>query len=166
MPMAFFRSVLVTGATGRQGGAVARQLLSRGHRVTAFVRDAGAPAAVELRSLGAELTVGNFDDVDSIVRAAQGMDAMYAMATPFEAGVNTEIRQGLNLADAARLQATGSARTPVQDENNAELVETIWKMAVAGTPPKQCEAEVPVDAYRVRRLLAHWVEEGALTVAG
>ncbi|WP_164012595.1 NmrA/HSCARG family protein [Pyxidicoccus trucidator] len=103
MPMAFFRSVLVTGATGRQGGAVARQLLSRGHRVTAFVRDAGAPAAVELRSLGAELAVGNFDDVDSIVRAAQGMDAIYAMATPFEAGVNTEIRQGLNLADAARL---------------------------------------------------------------
>ncbi|MFP2911287.1 NmrA/HSCARG family protein [Pyxidicoccus sp. 3LFB2] len=103
MPMAFFRSVLVTGATGQQGGAVARHLLSRGHRVTAFVRDVGSPAAVELRTLGAELAVGHFDDVDSIVRAAQGMDAMYAMATPFEAGVDSEVRQGMNLADAARL---------------------------------------------------------------
>lgn len=103
MPMAFFRSVLVTGATGRQGGAVARQLLKRGHRVTAFVRNPDAPAAEELRSMGAELAVGDFDNVDAIALAAQGMDAMYAMATPFEAGVETEIRHGLNLADAARL---------------------------------------------------------------
>jgi len=103
MPMAFFRSVLVTGATGRQGGAVARHLLARGHHVTAFVRDVRSPAAVELRSLGAKLAVGDFDDVDSLVQAAQGMDAMYAMATPFEAGVDAEIRQGLNLADASRL---------------------------------------------------------------
>ncbi len=103
MPMAFFRSVLVTGATGSQGGAVARQLLKRGHRVTAFVRRADSPAALELQSLGAELAVGDFNDVDSIARAAQGMDAMYAMATPFEAGMDAEIRQGMNQADAARL---------------------------------------------------------------
>ncbi|MBZ4420487.1 NmrA/HSCARG family protein [Myxococcus sp. RHSTA-1-4] len=103
MPMAFFRSVLVTGATGQQGGAVARQLLARGHRVTAFVRRADSPAAEELRALGAELAVGNFDDVDSLVQAAQGVDSMYAMATPFEGGMEAEIRQGMNQADAARL---------------------------------------------------------------
>lgn len=103
MPMAFFRSVLVTGATGKQGGAVARQLLKRGHRVTAFVRKADSPAALELQAMGAELALGDFDDVDSIVRAAQGVDVIYAMASPYEAGVETEIRHGLNLADAARL---------------------------------------------------------------
>jgi uncharacterized protein YbjT (DUF2867 family) len=101
--MAFFRSVLVTGATGLQGGAVARQLLRRGHRVHAFVRRTDSPAARELRALGAELVVGDFDDMDSLVQAAQGMDAMYAMATPFESGLDEEIRQGLNQADAARL---------------------------------------------------------------
>jgi uncharacterized protein DUF4388 len=78
-----------------------------------------------------------------------------------------ELRQASALvADDARLQATGAARTSVQGEANPDLVETVWKMASAGTPPRQCESEVPVDAYRVRRLLAHWVEEGALAVSG
>jgi hypothetical protein len=78
-----------------------------------------------------------------------------------------ELRQAAALvADEARLQGTGAARTPLEDETNEALVETIWKMASGGTPARQCESEVPVDAYRVRRLLAHWVEEGALAVAG
>jgi Domain of unknown function (DUF4388) len=70
------------------------------------------------------------------------------------------------VADDARLQGTGTVPTPLDGETNEALVEEIWKMALLGTPPRQCESEVPVDAYRVRRLLAHWVEEGAVTVAG
>jgi uncharacterized protein YbjT (DUF2867 family) len=101
--MAFSRTVLVTGATGQQGSALARQLRQRGHRVIAFVRDPASPTAVDLKSTGADLAVGSFDDLDSIVRAAQGADAMYAMATPFEGGMEAEIRHGLNLTDAARL---------------------------------------------------------------
>ena len=78
-----------------------------------------------------------------------------------------ELRQASALvADEARLQGTGAARTPLEGETNEALVETVWTLAAAGTPPRQCESEVPVDAYRVRRLLAHWVEEGALAVAG
>lgn len=78
-----------------------------------------------------------------------------------------ELRQASALvADEARLQATGAARTPLEGEANEDLVETVWAMATAGTAPRRCETEVPVDAYRVRRLLAHWVEEGALAVAG
>jgi hypothetical protein len=70
------------------------------------------------------------------------------------------------VADDARLKGTGMVPTPVEGETNEALVETIWKAALSGTPPRQCESEVPVDAYRVRRLLAHWVEEGALSAAG
>ena len=78
-----------------------------------------------------------------------------------------ELRRASALvADDARLQGTGTVPTPVEGETNEALVETIWKTALMGTPPRQCESEVPVDAYRVRRLLAHWVEEGALSVAG
>ncbi|WP_140869218.1 NmrA/HSCARG family protein [Myxococcus xanthus] len=104
MPMGFSRSVLVTGATGQQGGAVARKLLQRGHRVTAFIHHPDSPTARELESLGAELVVGDYDDLDSIAHAAQDMDTMFATATPFgPGGVQAEVRHGKNLADAARL---------------------------------------------------------------
>jgi hypothetical protein len=76
-----------------------------------------------------------------------------------------ELRQAAALVgDEARLQGTGMVPTPLPDETNEALVETVWKMALAGTPPRECESGVPVDAYRVRRLLAHWVEEGAVAI--
>lgn len=48
-------NVLVIGAMGQQGGAVARTLLNKGHRVRAFKRNADSPAAQELAKLGAEV---------------------------------------------------------------------------------------------------------------
>ncbi|MCP3105302.1 NmrA/HSCARG family protein [Myxococcus sp. K15C18031901] len=101
--MALSLTVLVAGATGQQGGAVARQLLQRGHRVIALVRRPDSEEARELESLGAQLVPGDFDDVDSLTRAAEGVDAFYAMATPFETSVETEIRHGMNQVDAAHL---------------------------------------------------------------
>ena len=49
------RSILVTGATGQQGGAVARALLSRGHRVKALTRKPDSDAARQLMLVGAHL---------------------------------------------------------------------------------------------------------------
>lgn len=98
-------SALVTGATGRQGGALARVLLQRGHRVVAFTRSADSPAAQALAASGAEIATGDFEDVESLTRAMRDVDAVYAMATPFEAGPETEVRHGRNLADAAQAAA-------------------------------------------------------------
>jgi uncharacterized protein YbjT (DUF2867 family) len=95
------RTVLVMGATGKQGGEVARQLIGKGHRVRAFTRDANKPGARTLAELGAELAVGNLDDRASIARAMAGVDAVFAVATPFEEGTDAETRQGINVADAA-----------------------------------------------------------------
>ena len=94
--------VAVAGATGAQGGAMARRLLRRGHRVRALVRDQTSTAAVALASAGAELAPSDFDDESSLVRAMAGADAAYLMATPFVAGgTDTEIRHGTTLVDAA-----------------------------------------------------------------
>lgn len=95
-------SVLVTGSTGQQGGALARLLLQRGHRVRAFTRSADSPAARALEAGGAQLVTGDFEDVDSLTRAMEGVDAVYAMATPFEGGPAVEVRHGRHLADAAQ----------------------------------------------------------------
>ena len=92
---------LVTGATGHQGGAVARLLLKKGHRVRALTRKPGSPSARALAELGAEMVQGDLLDRESMARAADGTDSMFAVSTPFEAGPETETQQGLNAADAA-----------------------------------------------------------------
>ncbi len=94
--------VLVIGATGHQGGHVARLLLHKGHRVHAFTRKADSPAARRLAALGARIVSGELDDRASVERAAAAADAVFAMGTPFEAGLEAEIRQGCLVADAAR----------------------------------------------------------------
>src|ERR671916_3185544 len=95
-------SVLVSGATGQQGGALARVLLEKGHRVRAFVRRPDSPEAKELERLGAELAVGDFEEPSTIEDAARGMDAVFVVATPFEAGTEAETRHGIAAADAAK----------------------------------------------------------------
>ncbi|QMU68779.1 NmrA/HSCARG family protein [Streptacidiphilus sp. P02-A3a] len=94
--------ILVTGATGRQGGSVARELLERGWAVRALVRDPRAPAALALAERGAELVRGDLDDQESLraaTRGAYGVFSVQTFATP--AGVAGEERQGRALADAA-----------------------------------------------------------------
>ena len=94
--------VLVTGATGKQGGAVVEALLTRGHQVRALTRNSASPAANRLREQGVEIAVGDFTDHDSLVRAARGVDAVYAMSTPYEQGAEKETAQGMTITDAAK----------------------------------------------------------------
>jgi len=100
--MAQAKLVLVTGATGKQGGAVVEALVTRGHHVRALTRNAASPAAQRLREQGVEIAGGDFTDQDSLVRAARGVDAMYAMSTPYEQGAEQETAQGMTLTEAAK----------------------------------------------------------------
>jgi uncharacterized protein YbjT (DUF2867 family) len=96
-------TVLVTGATGKQGNALARRLLARKHKVRAFTRDPGSRAARELERAGAQIVRGSFDDAGSMERAARGVDAVFAMATPYgPGGAEAEVEQGRALAAAAK----------------------------------------------------------------
>ena len=99
------RLVLVTGATGNQGGAVTDALLAKGHRVRAITRKLDGASAARLRGLGVEVVAGSFGASASLEAAAAGVDAVFALSTPFEGGTDTEIAQGKALADAA--QAAG-----------------------------------------------------------
>ena len=105
--MSDFLSVLVSGATGQQGGALAWVLLDNGHRVRAFVRRPDSQEAKELERLGAELAEGDFEEPSTIEQAARGMDAVYVVATPFEAGMEAETRHGIAAADAAKTAGVG-----------------------------------------------------------
>lgn len=96
------RTVLVTGATGHQGGAVARDLLKGGFRVRALTRNPDKPAAEALRKLGAEVVEGNLDDRASLDRALAGVYGVFSVQNFWETGYQREIDQGLRLADAAK----------------------------------------------------------------
>ncbi|MBD3884936.1 NmrA/HSCARG family protein [Phormidium tenue FACHB-886] len=95
------RLILVTGATGNQGSAIARHLLQRGNfKVRALVRDPNKPAAQALQQAGAELAVGDLNDCTSLDRALQGAYGVFSLQI-FQDGLDTEIRQGKAVADAA-----------------------------------------------------------------
>jgi uncharacterized protein YbjT (DUF2867 family) len=95
-------TVLVTGATGQQGGALARLLLRRGHKVRAFTRNANSDAAQALARAGAEVMAGHLEDPAAVASAARGADAVFSVTTPFEAGMAAEVAQGVAVADAAK----------------------------------------------------------------
>ena len=99
--MANSKLVLVTGVTGQQGGAVARALITKGHRVRGLTRNVESDAAQAVSALGVDLVVGDFGDADSLAAAVAGVDTVFAMGTPFEAGEAAEVAQGIAIVDAA-----------------------------------------------------------------
>ncbi len=98
--------VLVTGATGHQGGAVAQALLLKGHHVRAFTRVANSPAAQALKAKGIDIAQGSFEDPASLEIALKGMDAVFAVMTFRERGPAGEIQQGKQVADAVKVAGT------------------------------------------------------------
>jgi uncharacterized protein YbjT (DUF2867 family) len=97
--------ILVTGATGKQGGATARRLLADGRPVRALVRDPAAPAAAALAAEGAELVRGDFDDPASLPPALDGVGAVFGVP-PVSIGpggpeAGPEVIRGRALIDAA-----------------------------------------------------------------
>src|SRR5689334_1375441 len=96
------RIILVTGATGKQGGATLRHLRQKGFSVRALTRD---PTKAEARALvgqGTEVTRGDLNDQSSLTRVLDGVYGVFAVQTAAEEGVDAEIRQGINLIDAAK----------------------------------------------------------------
>lgn len=92
--------ILVTGATGQQGGAVAKALLQQGQKIRVMTRHPERAAA--LAKAGAEVVKGDLTDQADVQTALRGVQGVFGMSTPFEAGMDAEVRQGTMLADAAK----------------------------------------------------------------
>lgn len=91
-------TVLVIGATGKQGGAVTRSLLGKGHAVRALTRSPDSEEARALREMGAEVVQGDLTDPGSLDRAARGADALFGVTVP-HGGAEAEVAQGQALVD-------------------------------------------------------------------
>ncbi|SET18229.1 NmrA family NAD(P)-binding protein [Stigmatella erecta] len=130
-------SVLVTAATGRQGGATARALLAKGSTsVRVMVRNPEQPNAKALAAAGAEVIVGDLDDPASLRAACAGARAVFSMQSPImsAAGVDfsKERQQGRHLVEAALAEGVGTfvhtATSGVGDHRNVDgWAEGRWK---------------------------------------
>jgi uncharacterized protein YbjT (DUF2867 family) len=89
--------ILVTGATGAQGGSVARHLLQEGKfAVRCLTRNPDSPRAVALQTAGAEVVRGDFDDFTSLSLAMSGVYGVFGV-TNFWEHFEHEYQQGKNL---------------------------------------------------------------------
>ncbi|GGT38035.1 NmrA/HSCARG family protein [Streptomyces chromofuscus] len=94
--------ILVLAATGGQGRAVTDALLRRGAVVRAMVRDPERASARQVADQGVELVSGSLSDRASLAAAMDGVAAVFAYTTPFEAGIDAEVAQGKAILAAAR----------------------------------------------------------------
>jgi uncharacterized protein YbjT (DUF2867 family) len=133
---------LVLGATGGQGGAVAGALLAGGARVRALVRRPDEPSVRRLSERGVEVVVGSLDDRSALGPAMHGVASVFAVTTPFEAGVDAEVAQGRAIVAAAIDQqvphlvfssvAAADQHTGVPHFDSKAVIET--ELAESGVP--------------------------------
>ncbi|QSQ21552.1 NAD(P)H-binding protein [Pyxidicoccus parkwayensis] len=71
---------LVSGITGKVGGAAARRLLEEGHRVRALVRE--PLKAAEWSRKGVDVRKGDFNDVAAVAEAMEGVEGAFLMLPP------------------------------------------------------------------------------------
>jgi uncharacterized protein YbjT (DUF2867 family) len=95
-------TILVTGATGKQGGAVTKHLVSSGWTVRALTRTPDGEKANALRQQGVEIIGGNLDDTKSLEKATDGVYGVFSVQNFWEHGFDGEVRQGKNLARVSR----------------------------------------------------------------
>ena len=136
-------AVVVTGGTGKQGGAVVKSLLERGHEVRAVTRSTESAKARELASAGVTLVRASLEDTAALTRALEGATSLFAMTTPFEGGTQAETRQGVSAANAAKaagvhlvFTSAGSANRQTgipHFDSKYEVEEHIAKIGVRAT---------------------------------
>ncbi len=95
------KSILVIGGTGTQGGAVARELLSRGRRVRILTRNPAAEAARKMAALGAEVVQGDMARPETLRPALENVTAVFSVSYADPADPSLEMTNARNLAHAA-----------------------------------------------------------------
>ena len=93
--------IFVTGGTGNQGGAVARNLISSGFTVKALTRNPDSAKALDLKKLNIQLVKGDLNNADTYREHLKDIYGIFSVQT-FENGVDKEISQGITLATLAK----------------------------------------------------------------
>ena len=96
------RTILITGVTGQQGGAVAQALQGAGFHLRGLTRKPDSAPAAALARQGVDIVKGDFDDEASLRRALAGAWGAFGVQNALEAGAERKEAQGKRLATLAR----------------------------------------------------------------
>ena len=111
--------ILLTGVTGKTGGETARQLVQKGARLRALVRNEAK--ASDLRAAGVELVIGDASDADSVRRALEGVEKAFLTLPNGRHQQEQEmqftdlaVKAGVrHLVKMSSMEAVATARTPI-----------------------------------------------------
>jgi uncharacterized protein YbjT (DUF2867 family) len=170
--MADKRITLVTGATGKQGGAVARELLARGYRIRAMTRKPAEENARALAKLGAEVVRGDLDDADSLAQAVKGVWGAFSVQNTWEAGVEREEEQGKRFAkiakDAGVQHFVYSSVASAHRNTGIPHFENKWRVEETVRNLKFPSYTIIRPVFFMENFLAPWfkpaIDQGNLTV--
>ncbi len=95
------KTIFVTGATGNQGGAVARNLVNKGFKIVALTRNPNSAKAQYLQKQNIQVVKGDLNDTDSYKEYLNEVYGIFSVQT-FENGIEKEINQGITLAKLAK----------------------------------------------------------------
>jgi len=138
------KTILITGATGKQGGATLHNLLGKGFQLRALTRKPDSEAARALSGNGVEVVRGDLNDAASLAAALAGAWGVYAVQNTWEAGVTLEEEQGKRIAQLARdagvqhfvYSSVGSANRDTgipHFENKSRVEETVRSLTFPST---------------------------------
>ncbi|KAF4964081.1 hypothetical protein FSARC_7983 [Fusarium sarcochroum] len=85
--------VFVCGATGTQGGALSRYLISKGVIVHSLTRNLSSTKAKEAAALGVKFWPGDFDDEDALKSAIQETYSIFLNLSPSFTDIGANLRQ-------------------------------------------------------------------------
>jgi uncharacterized protein YbjT (DUF2867 family) len=105
------RIIAVVGATGLQGGAVARRLLQDRWPVRALTRSPNGKRARAIARLGAEVVKADISDPVSLERVFDGVHGVFSVQNHHISGYEVEVRQGKQVAEVASEWALPSSST-------------------------------------------------------
>ncbi len=149
------RPIAVAGATGKQGGAVAHRLLARGHKVRALTRNPDKPPAQALAAKGAEVVRADLEDRVSLDRALADAVGLFSVQDFLEAGVEAELRQGLNLTEAAAASGIEhilySGASTMDRNTGVPHLESKWRVET-----RVRALDIPWTIFRPAAFMDNW----------
>ena len=144
------KKILVTGAVGRIGAQIVRDLIDRGYKVRSFVLK-GDPQIKKLKGMKTEVIKGDITDLNSVTKAVEGMDAVIHTAAVMEDRPDwmTDARQ-------FQINVNGTLNVCLAISQNLKKVKRLVAFSSTASYDVFSTKEMPIRETTVRRPISFY----------